>query len=132
MFKLRWADVIQCRVPPCLVIPEQPVEGFILGLAKGFKVLPVQPLLVAQYRDVVLPGRIRNGKRPVEQLAAVIETICHRQGIPMERRESISPGREILGMEHLQQTCRGCNQPREFGAKLHFNNPGERSLVWAT
>src|ERR1022692_1020343 len=31
-------------VQPCLVIPEQPVEGFILSLAKGFKVLPVQPL----------------------------------------------------------------------------------------
>src|SRR5271169_5871896 len=44
LFKLHWTDVIQCRVQPCLVIPEQPVEDFILGLAKGFKVLPVQPL----------------------------------------------------------------------------------------
>ena len=44
LFELHWADVIQRRMHPCLVIPEQAYDGFILGLAVGFKSLAVQPL----------------------------------------------------------------------------------------
>ena len=43
LFVLHRADVIQCRMKSCLVIPEQPIEGFIFGLTKGFKVLAVHP-----------------------------------------------------------------------------------------
>src|ERR1019366_4094635 len=43
LFVLHRADVIQCRMKSCLVIPEQPIEGFIFGLTKSFKVQAVQP-----------------------------------------------------------------------------------------
>ena len=43
LFKLHRAEVIQRRVQSCSVIPEQPIEDFILGLAKSFKVLAGQP-----------------------------------------------------------------------------------------
>ena len=43
LFVLHWADVIQSRMKSCLVIPEQPIEGFIFGLTKSFKVQAVQP-----------------------------------------------------------------------------------------
>jgi hypothetical protein len=33
LFKLHRADIVQRRVHSCLVIPEQPVQGLILGLA---------------------------------------------------------------------------------------------------
>jgi hypothetical protein len=41
--KLHRASVVQLRVQSRSVIPEQPVEDSILGLAKGFKVSAVQP-----------------------------------------------------------------------------------------
>ena len=43
LFELHWADVFQRRVQLCPVIPEQPVEGCVFGLADGLEVLSVQP-----------------------------------------------------------------------------------------
>src|ERR1035437_8162401 len=43
LLELHRADVVQRRVHSCSVIPEQPCEDFILGLADGCKTLAVQP-----------------------------------------------------------------------------------------
>src|ERR1035438_6249488 len=44
LLKLHRADVVQCRVHPGLVIPEQPVQGCILGLSYRLEALAVQAL----------------------------------------------------------------------------------------
>src|ERR1019366_2776570 len=43
VFKFNRAGIAQCRVHACLVIPEQPGDGFILSLTDRFKALAVQP-----------------------------------------------------------------------------------------
>ena len=65
LFKLHRAEVIQRRVQSCSVIPEQPVEDFILGLAKSFKVLAVQPLHLQGSEQ-----RLRTGVVPAVPRAA--------------------------------------------------------------
>jgi len=61
-------------VQPCLVIPKQPIEGFILSLVKGFKVLPVQPLYLQRSEQrlaaCVVPGfaPAQRARRKVEAL----------------------------------------------------------------
>jgi hypothetical protein len=42
LLELHRADVVQRRVHACSVIPEQPCDGVILGLADGFKLLAMQ------------------------------------------------------------------------------------------
>ena len=44
LLELHRADVGQRRVQSSPVVPEQPVDDFVLGLAPGFELLPVQPL----------------------------------------------------------------------------------------
>lgn len=43
LLELRRAEVVQRRVHPRPVIPEQPRDGFILGLADRLKALAMQP-----------------------------------------------------------------------------------------
>ena len=42
--ELHWADVSQRRMQRGFVVPEQPRNGFILGVAPGHEALPVQAL----------------------------------------------------------------------------------------
>jgi hypothetical protein len=44
LFEPDWADVVQRRVQPSLVIPEEPGDGCILGLSDRCEALPMQPL----------------------------------------------------------------------------------------
>src|ERR1039457_151441 len=65
LLELHWADVVQRRVHSCSVIPEQPRDGFILGLADGFKSLAVQPLHLQRAEQ-----RLRAGVVPAVSFAA--------------------------------------------------------------
>src|ERR1017187_5998565 len=65
LLELHRADIVQRRVHSCSVIPEQPCDGFILGLADGFKTLAVQPLHLQRAEQ-----RLRAGVVPAVSLAA--------------------------------------------------------------
>ena len=65
LLELDRAEVVQRRVHPCLVIPEQPCDGFILGLADRFKALAMQPLHLQRTEQ-----RLRASVIPAVTLAA--------------------------------------------------------------
>jgi hypothetical protein len=65
LLELHWADVVQRRVHSCSVIPEQPCDDFILGLADGCKTLAVQPFHLQRTKQ-----RLRAGVIPAVALAA--------------------------------------------------------------
>ena len=44
LLELHRADVVQRRMHQCLVIPEQPRDGFVLGLTNRLEALAVQSL----------------------------------------------------------------------------------------
>ena len=44
LLELHRADIGQRRVQPSLVVPEQPVDDFVLGLTSGLEGLSMQPL----------------------------------------------------------------------------------------
>ena len=71
LLKLRWADVVQRRVHACLVIPKQPCQGFIFGLADGLKLLSMQSFYLQRTEHVSeqalsqqLPLRLIDGVMP--------------------------------------------------------------------
>ena len=61
VFKLYRAEVIQCRVQTCPVIPEQPIKDFILGLAKGCKPQIVHDGDDCMIHDVSIPAALIAG-----------------------------------------------------------------------
>ena len=63
--KCNRAGIAQRRVHACLVIPEQPGDGFILGLTDRFKALAVQPFHLQRAEQ-----RLRAGVVPAVALAA--------------------------------------------------------------
>src|ERR1019366_7129015 len=65
LLELHRADVVQRRVHSCSVIPEQPGDGFILGLADGFKTLSMQSFHLQRTKQ-----RLRAGVIPAVALAA--------------------------------------------------------------
>src|ERR1035437_3720980 len=65
LLELHWAYVVQCRVHSCSVIPEQPGDGFILGLSDRFKALAVQSFHLQRTEQ-----RLRAGVVPAVALAA--------------------------------------------------------------
>src|ERR1019366_723351 len=65
LLELDRAYVVQRRVHSCSVIPEQPGDGFILGLADGFKAPAMQSLYLQRTKQ-----RLRAGVVPAVALAA--------------------------------------------------------------
>src|SRR5664279_241240 len=65
LLELHRADVVQRRVHACSVIPEQPCDDFIRGLADGFKTLAVQPFHLQRTKQ-----RLRAGVIPAVAFAA--------------------------------------------------------------
>src|SRR5450755_3910086 len=65
LLELHRADIVQRRVHACSVIPEQPRDGFILGLADGFETLAVQSFHLQRTEQ-----RLRTGVVPAVALAA--------------------------------------------------------------
>src|SRR5664279_1024692 len=65
LLELHRADVVQRRVHSCSVIPEQPRDGFILGLPDRFKTLAVQSFHLQRTEQ-----RLRAGVVPAVALAA--------------------------------------------------------------
>src|SRR4030088_1993558 len=69
LFRLDWAEVAQGGVLTCLVIPEQPREGFILGLTDGFETLAVETFYFQ-----------RSKQSPAGRVIPAVALAAHRSG----------------------------------------------------
>ena len=74
LLELQWADIRQPRVQPRLVGPEQPREGFVLGVAPRHESLNVQPIYL---------------QRPEQRLAAGV--VPASQQLPRRLIEAVMP-----------------------------------------
>ena len=110
LFELHRTDVVQCRVQPCPVIPEQPVEGFVLGLAEGFEAHSMQPLDLEGAEQCLRAGVVpavalaaHRGRDAtlVERLVELVAGIL-TAAIAVEDQRSVLAGR-ALEPGHLQR-----------------------------
>jgi len=108
LLELNRADVVQRRVHACLVIPEQPGEGFILGLADGLKAPAVQSLHLQRSEQ-----RLTAGVDPAVALAAH----RRRNGAPFEHLVEILAGVLAATITMKDQSCfliRRASEPGHF------------------